>query len=273
MRRRIRRLCVAGGASLLVLTGPGAALTAAQMAPEAFVPETAFFPVGERLEYAIALGRVRLGHATLCVEAVETLDGVRTYRTSLHVEVGGPLLDFEDRLVSWIEPEPFRSRAFARRDPDAGDRIRQYRFDPDRRRGTVEQRASDGRITAGRESLEDVPVDVVDELAALYLLRSLSLEEGETRILDRYFDASTAPMRLTARETVRLRVPAGRFTAIEYQTVMPALPAFEEDNEASIYVSDDDERLIVQVETDVKFGRLRMYLTDYEILDEAGRSP
>lgn len=274
-RSSIRRIAATGGALFLALTGFGTPSASAQMAPEPLTTEAdaAFFPVGERLEYGIALGRLRLGHATLCVEAVDTVDGVLTYRTSLHVEVGGPLLDFDDRLVSWIEPRPFRSRAFARNDSGGGDRVREYRFDPETRRAAVEQRTSDGRVVAELAPLEDIPVDVLDELAALYLLRSLSLKEGETRVIDRYFDTATAPMKVTARATVRLRVPAGRFTAVEYGTVMPALPAFGPENDASIFVSDDDEHLIVQVETDMKFGRLRMYLTDYEILDESRRSP
>lgn len=261
-------------AMLLLLGLAGAVPPAglAQMAPEAVATETAFFPVGERLEYAINLGRIRLGHATMRVEAEEKVDDARTFRTSLHIEIGAALLDFEDRLVSWIEPAPFRSRAFLRRDPDADDdRLRYYRFDPEGPRATAEQRTADGRIIATLEPPETIPVDVLDELAALYLLRSMSLEQGETRILDRYFDPSIAPMELTALETIRMRVPAGRFEATVLRTVMPALPAFQAENDPRIYVSRGEDRLIVQIETDTKIGRLRMYLTDYEILDGAGR--
>ncbi|HSM07914.1 MAG TPA: DUF3108 domain-containing protein [Gemmatimonadota bacterium] len=244
----------------------------AQMAPEAVATEAAFFPVGERLEYAINLGRIRLGHATMRVEAEEMVDGVRTFRTSLRIEIGAALLDFEDRLVSWIEPAPFRSRAFLRRDPDADDdRVRYYRFDPEGPRATAEQRTADGRIIAALVPPESIPVDVLDELAALYFLRSISLEQGETRTIDRYFDPSIAPMELTVLETIRMRVPAGRFEATVFRTVMPALPAFQAENDPRIYVSRGEDRLIVQIETDTKVGRLRMYLTDYEILDGAGR--
>lgn len=272
MRRSTRTLCVAGAALFAGLTG-GAPAGLAQMAPEAVATEAAFFPVGERLEYSISLGRIRLGHATMRVEAEEMVDGARTFRASLHIEIGAALLDFEDRLVSWIEPAPFRSRAFLRRDPDAGDdRVRYYRFDPEGRQGTAEQRTADGRTIATLAPLETIPVDVLDELAALYLLRSMSLGQGETRIIHRYFDSSIAPMEVTALETIRMRVPAGRFEATAYRTVMPALPAFRAENDPRIYISNDDNRLMVQIETDTKIGRLRMYLTDYEILDVAGGS-
>lgn len=270
MRKSTRTLWVAGAAVLAGLTG-GAPTGLAQMAPELLASEASFFPVGERLEYSISLGRIRLGHATMRVEAEEALDGVRTYRTSLHIRIGAALLNFEDRLISWIEPKPFRSRAFTRRDPDADGRLRYYRFDPDERRATAEQREPNGRTVAPLPPLEGIPTDVLDELAALYLLRTLSVAEGETRMIDRYFDPSIAPMELTALETIRMRVPAGRFEATVFRTVMPALPAFQAENDPRIYVSRGEDRLIVQIETDTKIGRLRMYLTDYEILDGAGR--
>jgi hypothetical protein len=229
------------------------------------------FRVGERLEYSITLGRMRLGRATMMVEAEERVGGVPAYRTSLHLDIGAAILHYEDRLVSWIEPDPFRSRAFTRREAGKQDRLRHYTFDPDERRVAVEVRSPDGRVLAELGETRPIATNALDELAALFFLRTLSLADGEARTLHRYFDPSADLMEVERLGTDRVRVPAGRFETVVYRTVIPALPAFQADRDARIYVSDDDRRMIVQIETYLKVGRLTMYLTDHRVLD--GREP
>jgi len=231
------------------------------------------FRVGEQLDYSITLGRMRLGTATMTVEEKEPMGGVLAYRTSLHVDIGAAILRYEDRLVSWIEPVPLRSRAFMRRDAGSEKRFRHHAFDPEGRRVTVELRSPDGRVLAELGETGPIATNALDELAALYFLRSMSLADGETRTLHRYFDPAADLMQVTRLGTRRIRVPAGRFEAVVYRVVIPALPAFQADRDARIYLSDDDQRLIVQIETDLKIGRLVMYLTDHGILDGHAESP
>ena len=234
---------------------------------------TAPFRVGEQLDYSITLGRMRLGTATMKVEEKEWMAGALVYRTSLHLDIGAAMLRYEDRLVSWIEPVPLRSRAFTRREGGSEDRLRHYAFDPEGRRVTVESRSPDGRVLADLGETGPIATDALDELAALYFLRSMSMVDGETRILHRYFDPAADMMQVTRLGPRRIRVPAGRFEAIGYRVVIPALPAFQANRDAHIYLTDDDRRLIVQIETDLKIGRLVMYLTDHGILDGHAASP
>lgn len=256
------------------LTPTTAPASAADIASADIAPATPeVFRVGEQLVYSITLGRIRLGRATMTVEEKEWMDGVLVYRTSLHLDIGAAVLRYEDRLVSWIEPVPFRSRAFMRREAGTQNQLRHYTFDQEGRRVTVEVRDPDGRVLAEVGETAPIATDALDELAALLFLRSLSLAEGETRILRRYFDPSADLMKVTRLDSERVRVPAGRFEAAVYHAVIPALPAFRADRDARIYVSDDDRRLIVQIETDLKIGRLVMYLTDRGILDARTAGP
>ncbi|MDX1577494.1 MAG: DUF3108 domain-containing protein, partial [Gemmatimonadota bacterium] len=194
-------------------------------------------------------------------------------RTALDIEIGAAVLRYEDRLVSWIEPRALRSRAFERREGDDGKWIRRYEFDYDEGRATVRTRSTEtGEAGPGQETIEGVPVDVLDELAALYFLRTLSLRDGETTTLHRYFDPESDILEVSRLGTDRIRVPEGRFDVAVLRPVIPAMSSFQRDRDPRMYVSEDARRLIVQVETDVGIGRLRMYLTDYRILDGAQRA-
>lgn len=222
-----------------------------------------FFPVGERLEYAIVLGRVHLGTATMTVEAEERVAGARVFRTSLDIRIRVALLRHEERLVSWIEPTPFRSRLFEKREGGEEGRRHLYTFFPEDRTVSLEIRTPEGEALGPPELLTAVPRNAVDELAALYLLRLLTVEEGETENLDRYFDPTRERMEVTHLGSEKVRVPAGRFQTLVFRTVMPALSTFRAESEPRVYISDDDRRLIVQMDTDTKVGRLSFYLTDY----------
>ena len=67
--------------------------------------------------------------------------------------------------------------------------------------------------------------------------------------------------RVVGRESVR--VPAGRFKTIVVESVIPALSIFRAEARARIYLSDDDRRVLVKVETRSKVGPLTIYLTKY----------
>lgn len=206
------------------------------LATDAVVSDRSGLVVGERMEYGVRLGRLRLGTATLAVEALEDVGGIPAYRVALEVNIGAAMLKVEDRLVSWIAPQPLRSLAFEKRDTSTESGRRRYNFDH----------------------------DVLDELAALFLLRTLPLQPGATFETDRYFSPAGNPITFRVVGRKKVRVPAGRFETIVIEPVIPALPAFRADAGARIYVTDDERRVIVQMETRTKVGKLTLYLTEYE---------
>ena len=81
---------------------------------------------------------------------------------------------------------------------------------------------------------------------------------------DRYYYPGGNPIsfRVVGRENVR--VPAGQFETIVIEPVIPSLTTFRADAGARIYVTDDERRVIVQMVTRTKVGRLTLYMTEYE---------
>lgn len=247
MSTRSRTSGIAFALALAFAGGPARArIATAQYAPEphaadafaleAVVADRSGLVVGERMEYVVRLGRLRLGKATLAVEALEVIAGTPVYRAALDLDIGAAMLKVEDRLVSWIAPQPIRSLAFEKRDSDTESGRRRYNFDH----------------------------DALDEIAALYLMRTLPLQPGDTFETDRYYLPAGNPItfRVVGREKVR--VPAGHFETIVIEPVIPALSAFRAGAGARIYVTDDERRVIVQMETRTKVGKLTLYMTEYE---------
>ena len=235
------------------------------------------FPVGERSVYdvRVALGRVRaprpLGEARLTVEARDTVDGTPTYRTSLEVEGGIPLVySMDDRQVSWIATDPIRSLRYEERLREGSyRRDRYYRLDQDERAYTrYDLRDGDWRPDEGKTDVP-MPEDALDEISFLYLVRTLPLEPGRTFRFERYFEEDGNPVELEVLRRERVRVPAGRFETVVVRPTIRAGGLFGEEGRAEVYLTDDDRRVVVKIESRMKAGRANFLLTDYR----AGTAP
>jgi hypothetical protein len=256
---------MAGPASAQLAGGDVSGSMASVVTTAGVSPELPFSP-GERLEYAVTIARLRLGHGSLAVEAAERVKGVPTYRVALEVEISAPFLHFRDREVSWVAVDSLRSMAFERyRLEGAREERMRFRFDHaasvwDSEVWDPERdgfRPATGPGTSGR-----MPAGAIDEIAVLYLLRTLALDPGAVYRIDRYFDTVGNPMvfRVVGREKVR--VPAGRFETVVVEPHIPALNPFQASRRPRIYVTDDARRLLVKITTRTKVGTLTFYLKD-----------
>lgn len=230
------------------------------------------FPVGERAVYdvSVALGSVRsprpLGEARLSVEGRERVGGTTTYRATLEVEGGVPMLyRMDDRQASWIAPDPIRALRYEERLRE-GDyrRHRRYRLDQEAGRYTRYDREDGDWRRVEEETDVPMPDGALDEVSFLYFVRSLPLEPGATYRYERFFESDGNPVVLEVLERERVRVPAGRFETVVVRPILQTDGLFGEGGRAKVWVTDDERRIIVKIESTMKVGRVNMHLREYE---------
>jgi len=68
-------------------------------------------------------------------------------------------------------------------------------------------------------------------------------------------------IRVVRRE--RITVPAGTFNALVIRPQIKTRGIFGEDGKAEIWLSDDERRVMLQMQTQLKFGSLNLYLKSY----------
>lgn len=260
---------VACGALLLAVL-PGAAIAqavaaAASAAPRGFASEWPF-RVGERAEYDVTFGPVRVGRASLEVEGSEEVRGDAAYRLAWELE-GGPIFyKIDDRTVSWLASNPYRSLRFEQVLHE-GKYRRNRRYELDQAGGTFDRQDWDEESGAYRthetEHGVEMPVPSLDEVSFLYLVRTLPLEIGRTYTFENYFEEEGNPVvvEVLRRESVRLR--SGRYETVVIRPVIKAGGLFGEDGRAEVYVADDETRAIVQMKVHMKVGAVNMYLREY----------
>jgi hypothetical protein len=224
------------------------------------------FAPGEAATYSVAFGRIKLGEARLTVQDIETIDGREVVRTSLTVDGGPPFYRIENDFSSWIDTERFRSIRFERRIREGPRRTRdRYELDPVAGVFTAESWSEDLEAyeSSTFEEGGPMPEDAIDEIAFLFLVRTLILEPGDESRMERYFKPQSNPIVVRVLGREEIRVPAGRFHTIVVEPIIPELEVFREDRKPRVWISDDERRIIVKVETLTIVGAVALNLTDY----------
>lgn len=212
------------------------------------------FPRHESFRYAVRLGRLELGRGGIVSRPDTAMPSVDAHRVALTIDVGVAFAEIHDRHVAWLAPGPLRTLRLRKRYRELGEEKGG--------RWTLDHEAGVSRVP-GDGSGSPMPEAALDGLGLLYLLRTMPLEPGDTIRLDRHFQPEQNPVvfRVAGRE--RIRVPAGRFRTVVVEPVIPALDVFAEDRDARLWISDDERRLIVRVESTTRVGPLQMHLREY----------
>jgi len=211
------------------------------------------FSIGERLEYDVKFGVLKVGSGRMEVLGIETIRGREAWHTAFTVKGGTFFYKVNDRLESWIDIETFASLRHVQ-DLQEGKRNRERRFEiyPDRLVYT--ENDSEERPTAR---------DPLDDGSFLYFIRTVPLTVGQTYDFPRYFRPDRNPVKVRVLRKESVKVPAGRFDAIVIQPIIKSKGIFSENGRAEIWLSDDDRRIMLQLKSSLSFGTLNLYLKSY----------
>jgi hypothetical protein len=214
------------------------------------------FAAGERMEYDVKFGALRVGSAHMEVVALDNLRGHPAWHTAFWVQGGNFLYRVNDVYESWMDAETLSSLRFVQNLEEGGKEIeRRYEIYPER--AIFVQ-------TSKKPAQEEKSVtEPLDDGSFLYFLRTLPLTVGQTYSFDRYFRPDRNPVRITVLRRERITVPAGTFNAIVLQPTIKTKGIFSENGHAEIWLSDDDRRIMLQLKSKLSFGSLNLYLKSY----------
>ena len=214
------------------------------------VPRPKKLIVGERLTYDVKLGPIKVGKASMEVVGIETVRDRPTWHTRFQVSGGTLFFRVDDVLESWIDTATFSSLRF-RQQLSEGSRDRFYEYE------IFPERAA--YIERGKPEKPSVSLPL-DDGSFLYFLRIITLEVGATYEFERYFVPEKNPVRLDVLRTERIEVPAGKFDALVIRPTIKAKGVFSESGRAQVWISNDENHLLLQMTSHLKFGTLSLHL-------------
>lgn len=230
----------------------GQAINAAVASSVQLPPEAADVPfsVGEKLEYEVKFGSIRVGKGFMELLGITDVRGRPSYHAVFQYGGSIPFYKVNDVHQTWFDVETLTSRRF-HQDIDEGNYERTRRFEIFPERGMYKENDKPEEPTV-REPLDDA--------SFLYFIRTLPLKVGETYTFSRYFKSQGNPVRIKVVRRETVKVPAGTFEAVVLQPTFQTKGIFSENGRAEVWISDDDRRIMVQMKSKLSFGSLNLYL-------------
>lgn len=211
------------------------------------------FGVGERMEYDVRFGRLHVGSGDMEVLPMDTVRGRDAWHTVFHVSGGIPFYHVNDRYESWMDAHTLSSLRFWQLiDEGNYEPKRHYEIFPERREF----------IENNREPQPSV-AHPLDDGSFIYFLRTIPLRVGLDTTFNDYFIADRNPVRIRVIGRDTVDVPAGRFAALVIQPIINAKGIFRQGGDARIWLSDDANRIMLQMKSKLSFGSLNLYLKSY----------
>jgi len=213
------------------------------------------FEAGEQLTYDVKFGAIKVGSARLAVLGVKPIRDRNAWHVRFDISGGTFFYQVNDAYESWMDVTTLNSLRF-RQDQDQGSRERERVFEIFPERAVFQETWKQNR------EVPSVP-DPLDDGSFLYFIRTVPLEVGRTYSFDRYFKPDRNPVIIRVLRRERIQVPAGAFNTIVIQPIIKARGIFAEGGQAELWMTDDEDRMMVQMKSRMSVGSLSLFLRSY----------
>jgi hypothetical protein len=215
------------------------------------------FPVGERLTFSAKYGIFSVGSATMEVMGIDTVHRIETVHIRFRISGGALWYHLDQTIESWVGRYDFRSRRFSSvQDERDRHRERRYEIFPD----------SGFYREEGRDTTFATVLEPLDDAAFLYWIRTVPLEVGKKYEYARYFRPDRNPVIIEVLGRERVSVAGKKWRALVVRPRIPqARGIFGEKSETRIWLSDDERRLVLAIQSNFSFGQVTLKLKDYVV--------
>ncbi len=223
------------------------------------IEHKAFAP-GEVLEYKLAYGLINAGTAKLTISKSENkIQG----REILHmVGEGRSISAFDwffkvrDRYETYMDEKAVFPWLFVRRINEGGySKEQDYKFFQNK-----------GEVVNEDEETYQVPLGVQDMLSAFYYARTIDFsnaKKGDIFEFPAFVDEEVYPIRMKYKGKKKIKIKRGKFDCLVFSPSVQEGRIFESDDDLTVYITNDNNKIPVLAKAKVLVGSIRMELTDF----------
>ncbi len=221
------------------------------------VPNHAF-GVGERLVFDVNYGVVTAGEAVMEIPAYDIVAGRKCFRVEFTVN---SLPSF-----SWIYKVEDTYRTFVDAESIAPWKFEQHIREGSYKRDFIAEFDQIHLIAKTTEGNHPIPQYVHDIMSAFYYTRTIDfsgMKPGETLTLYNFYKDTTYELAVKFLGRQELEVEAGTFNTIVVEPLVKEGGLFKSEGRIVIWLSDDERKIPVRVNTKVLIGSIDTELREY----------
>ena len=210
------------------------------------------FTVGETLKYDLKVNVIKAGHAKLQVIGEEIVDENQTYHIKYTVKSNryvDRLFYVRDQVDSWLDKNGLFTRKFMKYIREGS-----YRYKLEAKMNYI-----DSTLTSEDEVFQ-IDSEIRDPFSLFYYLRSIPLKVGQKLSFKTFDNGQFVDFHIIVHRKENVRVPAGRFRCLVIEPYRKGKTLFKQKGDMRIWLTDDERRLPVKIETKATFGSMTMLL-------------
>ncbi|HUI64758.1 MAG TPA: DUF3108 domain-containing protein [Bacteroidota bacterium] len=216
------------------------------------------FDVGERLVFDVNYGFITAGEAVMQVAAYDTVEGRRCFRIEFQVN-SLPSFSWiyrvEDRYLTYIDVQT----------------IAPWKFEQHVREGSYRRDFTAvfdqvHNVARTSEGTYPIPPYVHDILSAFYFARTIDmapLKVGDLILLSNFYKDKAYDLAVKVLGRQELEVAAGTFNTVVVEPLVKEGGLFKSEGRIVIWLTDDERKIPVRVNTKVVVGSIDTELREY----------
>ena len=210
------------------------------------------FSVGETLEFDLKVNIIKAGNAKLQVIGEEIVDENQTYHIKYTVKSNryvDRLFYVRDQVDSWLDKNGLFTRKFMKNIREGS-----YRYKLEAKMNYI-----DSTLTS-EDDVFQIDSEIRDPFSLFYYLRSIPLKVGQKLSFKTFDNGQFVDFHIIVHRKENVRVPAGRFRCLVIEPYRKGKTLFKQKGDMRIWLTDDERRLPVKIETKATFGSMTMLL-------------
>ena len=218
------------------------------------------FQAGEKLEYRLHYGVIGAGTAKM---EVHKMDKKIAGREVYHMVGTGRskgafdwFFKVRDTYETYMDVEGVFPWLFVRNVNEGGYEIHQtYKFAQNK-----------NKVDNGKGKIFEIPLGVQDMLSSFYYARTIdfsSAKKNEIFTIWSFVDDELWPLKIRYMGRYTIKVSGKKYKAMKFHPVVQEGRLFENEEDVTVWVSDDGNKIPLLAEGKVLIGSVKMELTNY----------
>jgi hypothetical protein len=221
------------------------------------LPEFVGFGEGEKLVFSVQYGIVNAGEASLEIRNVASINGADCYRIVSNArsnDVFSVVFKVRDRYESYMDTTQLYSLRYEKH-------VREGKF---RRDQVVDFDQKEHTATYSEQVIPIAP-RTQDVLSAMYYVRTLPLEVGQSISVANHTDGKNYPLVINVLRKETVTVDAGTFDCFVVEPMLRGPAVFSQKGRLTVWLTDDRYKMPVLMKSKVVIGSVAAVLKEYSL--------
>ncbi len=219
------------------------------------------FSPGEKLEYVLHYGLLNAGKAELSVyntsRVFNNRKAINMIGKGWTIGATNWFFKVKDHYETFMDVEKMEALYFKRRVNEGGYIINQdYFFDQD-----------SNRVVTHEKKDFEVPDGVQDMLSSFYFMRTLDFSNAkmdEIFIVPAFVDNKVEYIRIKYKGKEEIEIRSGKYKCLKFNPLVLEGRVFKADEDVTVWISDDDNKIPVLIQSKIVVGSIKAELSSFE---------